>query len=168
MARLRLAILSNRIQLFFGVNEVGVDFESGFEFILCFGKPSSVGEEFPKFVVRHIVVRTDGESVAVESNRLFTVAADLGFLEVFAERAIAVPRFLILKLLPRQKIVDFLSLPGDVYFLSSKLFRLFFQNFRIAAGEQARDKKQQERSRGSRTRRCIGPAPGETSHGFPF
>ena len=64
--------------------------------------------------------------LAIESNHLFAVAADLSLLEVFAKRVIAVPRFLILNLLPRQKIVDFLALPGSLDFLSSKLFRLFF------------------------------------------
>ena len=94
----------------------------------------------------HIVIRTDGESLTIESNRLLAVAAGLSLLEVFAKRAIAVPRFLILNLLPRQKIVDFLALPGDLYFLLSKLFRLFFQGFRTAAGKKTRSKKDRRRA----------------------
>ena len=84
----------------------------------------------------HIVIRTDGESLTIESNRLLAVAAGLSLIEIFAKRAIAVPRFLILNLLPRQKIVDFLALPGDFYFLLSKLFCLFFQGFRTTADKQ--------------------------------
>jgi hypothetical protein len=74
---------------------------------------------------------------------LLTVAAHLGFLEVFAKRAIAVTRLLLLKLLPRQEIVDFFTLPGELHFLLPELFRLFFQNFRATTGNQARDQKQE-------------------------
>jgi len=97
--------------------------------------------------VSHIVIRTDIESLAIESNRLLAVAAGLSLLEIFAKRAIAVPRFLILNFLPRRKIVDFLPLPGDLFFLLSKLLRLFFENLRIATDKQAREK--QKRPHGS-------------------
>src|SRR5438132_4793300 len=136
----RLANLSNRVQLFLSIDKVRVDSKSGFEFLFRFSVQSSLNHHFTELVVSHIVIRTDVEALAIESNRLLAVAAGLSLLEVFAKRAIAVPRFLILNLLPRQKIVDFLALPGELYFLSSKLFRLFFQNFRIATGKQARDK----------------------------
>ena len=122
----RLANLSNRVQLFFGVDEVRVDLESGFELLFCFSVRSPLNHHFTELVVRHIVIRADGESLAIERNRLLAVAAGLSLLEIFAKRAIAVPRFLILNLLSSQKIVDFLALAGNLDLLSAKLLRLFF------------------------------------------
>ena len=135
-----LSTFSKCFQLFFGVSEVGVNLESGFEFLFGFSVRSLLNHHFTEFVVRHIIIRTDGEPLAIESNSLFAVAADLSLLEVFAKRAIAVARFLILKLLSRQKVVDFLALPGKLNLLLAELFGLFFQNFRIAAAEKARRK----------------------------
>ena len=118
--------MSKCFQLFFGVSEVGVNLESGFEFLSCFSVRSLLNHHLTEFVVGHIIIRTDGESFAIESDRLLAVAAGLSFLEILAKRAIAVPRFLILNLLSRQKIVDFLALPRELDLLSAKLLRLFF------------------------------------------
>src|SRR5262245_42943231 len=133
-----LSTFSKCFQLFSGVSEVGVNLESGFEFLFSFSVRSLLNHHLTEFVVGHIIIRADSESFAIQSNRLLAVAAGLSPVKVIAKRAIAVARFLVLQLLPRYKIVDFLPLPRELYFLSSKLFRLFFQNFRIAADEKAR------------------------------
>jgi hypothetical protein len=136
-----LAILSNHLQLFLGVDKIRIDFESGFELFFRFSESPSLNHHFAEFIMSHIVVRTKGESFTIKGNRLLSVAACLSLLEVLAKRAVTVARLLLLNLLSRQEIVDFFALPGDLFFLLSKLFRLFFQGLRTATGENTRSKK---------------------------
>src|SRR5262245_41165265 len=132
-----LAIVAHRVQLLFGVGEIGIDLERGLKLYFCLGITSLFGKRFAELIVGHIVVGADGESLLIERDRLLPVGGQLGFLEIFAKREIAVPRFLILNLLPGQEIVDFFALPGELDSLLPKLFCLFFQNFRATTGNQA-------------------------------
>ena len=91
--------------------------------------------------MRYVVVGTQGESLTIETDRSLSIAARLSLIEVFAKGAIAVTQLLVLDLLSCQKVVDFLALTGNFGLLLSNLFRLFFQDFRVASGQKAQSNK---------------------------
>lgn len=85
----------------------------------------------------YVVFGTQSESLTIETDRSLSIATRLSLLEVFAKGAVAVAQLLILDLLSCHKVVDFLTLAGNFGLLLSNLFRLFFQDFRIASRQKA-------------------------------